>query len=172
MADLRVKSTRSFAISVDIDPSLFAKMLKGEREWSDSAIRTISDKYGLNDQWLIDGTGEKMKVGGRPVAKELGSDWQAKYISSLEKYNQLLESKNDELVDKMKDLQASLDQQSKMLQSLAVMQKAERLVIFEALSRLEKKKDYQEVWATWDKKVVEVLKEMSGQDNVAGVARS
>jgi hypothetical protein len=59
ISEKRIKSSRAFALSINVDPSLFAKVLKGEREISDSMVKSISEKYNINPDWLLLGHGEK-----------------------------------------------------------------------------------------------------------------
>jgi hypothetical protein len=57
--EMRIKSIRAFALSINTDPSLFSKVLKSVRPISDSMVKELKEKYGVNPDWLLYGRGEK-----------------------------------------------------------------------------------------------------------------
>ena len=58
MADSRPRSLRSFALSLNIDPSLFSKILKGERPANQQIIDALVKKYNASEKWLLTGDGD------------------------------------------------------------------------------------------------------------------
>lgn len=51
-------STRAFALQVGIDPSNFAKKMKGVLNFTTKDYRAVSTLSVINPEWLVDGTGE------------------------------------------------------------------------------------------------------------------
>lgn len=64
ITDAKSKSVRAFALSVNIDPSLLAKVLSDQRVLTDSMVNSISSVYKVNRDWLLYGTGEKYGQNG------------------------------------------------------------------------------------------------------------
>lgn len=51
-------SMRSFALSIDCDPSFFMKILNGVVSAPDSVLDKIIEIYGVNEEWLKGKAGE------------------------------------------------------------------------------------------------------------------
>lgn len=69
IAQKRVKSRRSFAISVNADPSFFDKIVKGQAPLTSKIAKSIASEYGVNEEWIWNGEGEKWSKGGLAQAE-------------------------------------------------------------------------------------------------------
>jgi transcriptional regulator with XRE-family HTH domain len=52
-------NSAQFADAIKKDPSYLSKMESGKKGISGTYLKAIEDKYGINRQWLLFGTGEK-----------------------------------------------------------------------------------------------------------------
>lgn len=59
-------NSRQFALSIDGDPSYLAKMEKGDKGISKTYLEKLEQKYRINREWLLYGTGE-MYLNGQKV---------------------------------------------------------------------------------------------------------
>lgn len=87
----RIKSTRAFALSIDVDPSYMAKVLKCERSITETTVDAIAEKYNILPDWLLWGKGAKY---GQPAPHEphnslviapIEPQVELKYVALLEK---------------------------------------------------------------------------------------
>lgn len=62
MVEARPRSLRAFALSLNIDPSLFTKITKGERAPNRTIIDAVVKQYNVNEKWLLTGEGEMYKT--------------------------------------------------------------------------------------------------------------
>jgi len=58
IAGKRVKSRRTFALSIGADPSFFDKMVRGSALLTENYADNIERVYGVNKEWLFSGIGE------------------------------------------------------------------------------------------------------------------
>lgn len=56
--ELRFKSRRAFALSIDADPAFFDKIVKGRAKLPDRYAENLEQKHGVNKEWLQNGLGE------------------------------------------------------------------------------------------------------------------
>lgn len=60
IAEMELNS-RQFAIGADLDVSYFAKIEKGEKPLSANYLNSIADKYRVNKDWILTGSGEMFR---------------------------------------------------------------------------------------------------------------
>lgn len=53
---------RNFSIKAGIDPSGFAKKLKGTSPWTINDVNKLNQNMGVRKGWLVDGEGQKFKA--------------------------------------------------------------------------------------------------------------
>jgi phage repressor protein C with HTH and peptisase S24 domain len=131
MNEYRAKSVRAFALSINTDPSFFAKILKGEKELTQNVADQIRSKYGVNADWLQTGKGEKAEpqhIQNLDQNKKPGSiDYQAKYIAGLEEDKAWLK----------RMLETSLAEILRQMELSSIRQKGTGDVVLRSLERLE-----------------------------------
>lgn len=72
---------KDFAKSINVTESYISKLLKGESGLSNSTASLIGERYGYSVNWILDGTGPKMKQASK--TKEL-TPIQRKVIADIE----------------------------------------------------------------------------------------
>ena len=90
-SDLRLKSRRAFALSINADPSFFDKILKGTTPLTEAYAEALEKKYGVSREWLFSGEGE-VYLKDRPHSFD---EWMKTVNSNLEK----LLSGQDDILD-------------------------------------------------------------------------
>lgn len=126
------KSSRSFALSIDSDPSFFAKIMKGTAALVDSVPEGVIKKYGVNKEWLLKGEGEK--YARKPIEKPGSIDYQAKYFEAIERERKALE---DDKAFLKEILKTSLVSISGAVEVIASRQKGTGDTVLQSLERLE-----------------------------------
>lgn len=104
----RIKSTRAFALSIDVDPSYMAKVLKCERSVTETTVKAIADKYSIRPDWLLWGKGEKYGQ-SEPHEYRIGLPLTPIEPPIESKYVALLEKTLDEKEEDLKVLRAAVD---------------------------------------------------------------
>lgn len=92
IVDSKSKSLRAFALSINIDPSLLAKVVGDQRTLTPAMVKAITEKYKVNEDWLLYGKGEKYGQNGTQQPVELSPD-----LPVLDRLMKQLESRADEL---------------------------------------------------------------------------
>lgn len=165
MADIRPKSKRAFAISVNADPSFFDKILKGKASLTENIASSIASKYGVDLEWLLTGNGEK-RTNERRERRPASTDYQMKYILQLEKENQYLQD----------IVKTNLTLVLATVRTLSVRQRAVSEVVLDSLERLElevktKKKATGAFVELADRNIDQIEREAHAYDNVAAPSR-
>ena len=162
MADQRPKSQRAFALSIDQDPSFFAKIVKGEKPITESVISSLASKYGANKDWIVSGRGPKYG----PAQDGTPPDYQAKYIGQLEKENKYLQD----------IVQTNLTLVLATVRTLSVRQQGVGSVILDSLEELSsevkpKKKSGGALVALADRRIDQIEREAFARGNEVPTSR-
>jgi transcriptional regulator with XRE-family HTH domain len=165
IADVKPKSKRAFAISINADPSFFDKILKGKASLTENIASSIAEKYGVDLEWLLMGQGTRHpneRRGQRPTS----TDYQTKYILQLEKENQYLQD----------IVKTNLTLVLATVRTLSVRQRAVSEVILDSLERLElevkpKKKAAGAFVELADRNIDQIEREAHAYDSVAAPSR-
>jgi len=109
-------SSKNFAESINISPSMLSSIEKNRKSLSYKIAQKISEVYGINILWLMEGTGEKQtknaqyQVQSLENAENIVSEYKDKYIRLLEeniklkeKINEINEQKINELTKKIEN---------------------------------------------------------------------
>lgn len=59
-------SSHAFAVECGLDPSSYAKQIKGQVNVTDRVIMLISKRFGVSAQWIADGNGDMMETDAAP----------------------------------------------------------------------------------------------------------
>lgn len=153
--DQRPKSQRAFALSINADPSFFAKIAKGEKPITEAVATALAEKYGANKDWIFNGNGPKYGPGNGRM-----DDFRAKYIAQLEKENNYLQR----LVD------TNLTLVLATVRTLSVRQRGVSQVILDSLERIElevkpKKKSAGAFVEAADRNIGQIEKEAFARDS-------
>lgn len=108
----RWKSNRAAALALDCDPSLFSKVMKGEREIPKDVLKKLNEEHGVNLDYVLHGKGEKFGHNMDNTATVQNGSFQISvqdYLESIKDQKRLAEEKAKVLENQVEYLRGKVD---------------------------------------------------------------
>lgn len=144
IADSKSRSLRAFALSINIDPSLMAKVIGDQRTLTAAMVKAITEKYKVNESWLLYGEGEKYGQNGtgKPADSLPGTVTLQDHIAEIqarrqdaERYASKMEAEKDRLYGIIENYLNSIQANSVKTQDDLKILKAQADIVIKQIAR-------------------------------------